>query len=71
MIESLQFEGIIPVGYVVALPIRSRQQIEESIQNPMKDEQHLHLLPEVNLLMSDKLCLVIIPLHYPDKDEEG
>lgn len=70
MVESLKFERIVPIRDVMTLTARSTQEIEERIKKPVKNKQHFHLLPKVNLLMPDKLCLIVGLAGDPDKDEK-
>lgn len=68
--KCLQLERVIPVGDVVTLAICPSHQIKKSIEQPVEDKQHFHLLPEMNLLMSDQLRLIIWLTGNPDKNEE-
>jgi hypothetical protein len=54
----------------MALPIHSSYQVEESITQPVENEKHLNLLPEVYLLMSDKLGFIVRLACDPDEDEK-
>jgi hypothetical protein len=68
--ERLDLEGIVPVCNVMALAVQPAQQVEEAINKPMKNKQHLHLLPEVDLLVAYELCLVLSLLSDPDENEK-
>lgn len=68
--ESLQLEGIITVCDVMALTVHSSHEIEKYITRPVENEQHLNLLPEMDLLMTHKLCLIVWLTCYPDENKE-
>ena len=70
MSKCLQLKRVVPVGDVVTLAICPPHQIKKSIEEPVEDKQHFHLLPEMDLLMSDQLRLIIWLTGYPDKYEE-
>lgn len=54
----------------MALPVRSSKQIEKRIADPVKDEQHFDLLPEMDLLVAHKLSLIMWLPCDPYEDEE-
>src|SRR5687768_12145018 len=68
--ECLQFERVIPVGDIVTLTVCPSHQIKKSIKQPVENKQHFHLLPEMDLLMSDQLRFIIWLTRNPDKNEE-
>lgn len=68
--ECFQLERIEPVSNIMALAIHSSNEIEDGITQPVKNEQHLHLLPEMDLLMADKLGLIMGLARYPDEYEK-
>jgi hypothetical protein len=54
----------------VALAVRATNEVEQDIEKPVENEQHLHLLPEVNLLVPNQLCLIVGLTSDPDEDKE-
>ena len=70
MIECFKLKRIVTVGDVMALTVGSSQHVKEGVQQPMKDKQHLYLLPEMNLLMSHKLRLIVWLARDPNEDEK-
>ena len=68
--KGLQLEWIVTIGDVMTLPIGATHQIEETVKKPVKDEQHFHLLPEMNLLVAYQLRLIVGLTRDPDKNEE-
>src|SRR5688500_5323564 len=44
VVKGLNLKWIVPVSNVMALSVHSCHDIEESIEYPMKDEKHFHLL---------------------------
>jgi hypothetical protein len=55
VIECFNFKWIVAVGNVMALTIHPAHYIEKSVANPVKDEEHFHLLPEMNFLVAYQL----------------
>lgn len=70
IVESFKLKRVVAVGDVVTLPVCPSDEIEQAIEEPVKNEQHFHLLPEVDLLMPHELCLIAWRACDPDKDEE-
>ena len=70
IIEGFDLKRVIPIRDVVALTIQSAHQIENSITDPMKNKQHLHLLPEMYFFMADQLSLIVRLAGDPDKNEK-
>ena len=68
--ECFQLKWIVTVSNVMALSIHSSYQIEERITQPVENEKHLNLLPEVYLLMSDKLGFIVRLACDPDEYEK-
>jgi hypothetical protein len=69
--KSFELEWIVTISDIVTLPVRPSKQIEKSIEEPVKNEQHFYLLPEVDLLVAHKLSLIMWLTGDPDEDEEG
>lgn len=67
---GFEFERIIAVSNVMAMSFGSSHDIEDHVEQPVKNEQHFYLLPEMDLFMADKLRLVAGLPCYPDEDEE-
>ena len=68
--KCFQLERVIPVGDIMTLTVCPSHQIKKPIEQPVEDKQHLHLLPEMDLLMSDQLRLIIWLTRDPDEYEE-
>ena len=68
--KSFEFEGIVTICDIMTLPVGSSKHIEKRIADPVKNEQHFDLLPEMNLLMAHKLSLIMWLAGNPDEDEE-
>ena len=67
---GFQLKRIVPVCYVMAMPFGSSHQVKDGVKHPVKNEQHLNLLPEVNLFVADKLRLITGLSGDPNEDEE-
>lgn len=67
---SFDLERIVSIRDVVTMSFCAAHQVESTVKQPMEDEQHLHLLPEVNFFMTDQLCLVSWLAGNPDKNEK-
>jgi hypothetical protein len=68
--KSFELEGVVTIGDIVALSVRSSKQVEKSIEEPVKNEQHFYLLPEVDFLVAYELGLIMWLSGDPDEDEE-
>ena len=68
--KRFQFERVVTICDIMALPVRSSKQIEKRIADPVKDEQHFDLLPEMDLLVAHKLSLIMWLPGDPYEDEE-
>ena len=54
----------------MTLAIQSSKQIKKTVKDPMKNEEHFHLLPEVDLFVTYELCLILGFPPDPDKNEK-
>ena len=70
VVKCFNFKRIVAVGNVMALTTHPGQHIEKAITNPVKDEQHFDLLPEVYFFMANQLRLVVGLAGDPDKNEK-
>lgn len=68
--KGLNFKWIVAVRNVMTLSIHPSNQIEEGVEEPMEDEQHLHLLPKVNFFMADQRRLIMRLARDPDENEK-
>src|SRR5688572_1805125 len=64
---SFAFEWIFEVGLIVTFSPDSSSQIKPSIKYPMKNEQKLQLLPEVDHFVIKKYFFLLYA--FPAKDE--
>ena len=70
MRERFEFEGIVAVSDIMTLAVYSSQYIKERVKEPVENEQHFHLLPEMDLFMPYQLCLIVWFTGDPYKDEK-
>lgn len=70
IIKSLDLKGVIPVSDIMALTVHSSYQVKKDVEHPVKNKQHLYLLPEMDLLMAHKLRLIVWLSGDPDENEK-
>ena len=70
MCEGFKLKGIVAVCNVVALSVHPADEVKEQITKPVKNKQHLYLLPEVYLFMPDELSLIVGLAGYPNENEK-
>lgn len=70
VIKSLDLKGVIPVSDIMALTVHSSYQVKNKVEHPVKNKQHLYLLPEMDLLMAHKLRLIVGLAGDPDENKK-
>ena len=70
MREGFELKRVVTIRDVMALTVHASDDIEQQITHPVENEQHLNLLPEMDLFVPNQLGLIVSLAGYPDEDEK-